>query len=162
MAKRRLGGVLVLSLGLLLLICNTIIPTFMGQIGAFFHIPLIGISILMLCRCSKSDVLADVSAAFTGCAWGILMGIGLVAGWLKLITQRRQHPYDEAAYGIIFVIELCMAVIILLIDIVHNAKKLSFRRFLLQGAITICITPLAMGPAYVLMLIFEIILSGYV
>lgn len=162
MDKRMFGGLLVLAAASLLGICNTIIPTafwFAAMLGILLAI---GIAVWMLLSCKSLDVMADISAALTGCIWGVLLGISLMAGWLKLLTKRSMHPYDEAAYGIICVVSLLLALIVLGFDIALNEKKQSFRRFALQGSIAVSLTPVAMGPAYILMLVFEVILSGYV
>lgn len=161
MDKRMIGGILVLVLGLLLGICNIGWPIF-SHITLLSICLTIGISILMLRRCKCSDVMADPSAALTGCMWGILLGISLVAGWFKLLTKRRMHPYDEAAYGIICVMSLLLALIVWLFDITHNQKKLSFRRFLLQSCIAASLVVPMVLPAMHIMMFFEGILSQYV
>lgn len=162
MGKRRVAGLLVLTMGLLLGICNTVMPTAFGFMAMCGIILVIGISIWMLRRCGSADVMADPSAALTGCIWSIMLGVGLVAGICKQSTERSMHPYDEAAYDMIIVLCLLLALIVWLLDMTVNKKKHSFRRVLLQCGITIGLAPAVMGPARILMLVFEIIFSGYV
>ena len=134
MGNKRMAGLWVLILGLLLGIWNMDTPAFSG-IAIFGNILTIGISILMLYKCKRSDIMADLHAAIVGSSWGVLLGISLTAGVCKLFNSRSVHPYDEAAFGIICVVSLLLVLIIGWIDGTVNAERRSFRRFLLQGCI---------------------------
>ena len=134
MGNKRMAGLWVLILGLLLGIWNMDTPAFSG-IAIFGNILTIGISILMPYKCKRSDIMADLHAAIVGSSWGVLLGISLTAGVCKLFNRRSVHPYDEAAFGIICVVSLLLVLIIGWIDGIANAERRSFRRFLLQGCI---------------------------
>lgn len=162
MRKRQIAGLIVLTAGLVLGVCN--------MEGWFLFIPLsavanclpMALAALILLRSKKSDVMADVSAAVVGCLWGVLLGIALTAGFGKLLTSRAAHPYDEAAYGIIFAVSLLLVMIIWLMDFIRYEQKISFRRFLLQGFIAASLVLPTVVPAFHVMNFFEGILSQYV
>lgn len=103
-----------------------------------------------------------LSEIMVGCLWGGLGGTALTAGFLKLITSRRAHPYDEVAYGVIFAVALLLALVVWVADMLCNEETYSFRRFAFEVGTAILVVLPATVPAYFLMAFFEGILSQYV
>ena len=103
-----------------------------------------------------------LSEVMVGFLWGCLGGTALTAGFLKLITSRRAHPYDEVAYGVIFVVALLLALVLWVADVACNKETYSFRRFAFEVGVAILVVLPATVPAYFLMTFFEGILSGFV
>lgn len=158
MKKRWIGGLVLLIVSLAMWVgnWNMIGLFFAGSLFAVrFHwigvlvycLPLLLSAVILLC-CKKSDVMADASAAITGCLWGLLIATALTAGFLKLITPRKAYPYDELAFGVIFVAAVVMGLITLVIDCIRNENRLSFRRFALQCGIAASLTLPAIVPVY--------------
>ena len=124
-------------------------------------IPLL-LAAIMLFLCHKSQMMADLSAALTGCLWGMGLGVGLVAGFGKLLTSRRVHPYDEMAFGILVLLAILMIVAVGLVDAMRNEKRLSWGRFAWECAIAFSLIVPTCWPAARLMAYFESILSTWV
>ena len=103
-----------------------------------------------------------LSEVMIGFLWGCLGGTALTAGFLKLLTSRRAHPYDEVAYGVIFVVALLLALVVWVVDMVCNEETYSCRRFAFEVGIAILVVLPATVPAYFLMAFFEGILSRFV
>ena len=103
-----------------------------------------------------------LSEIMVGCLWGGLGGTALTAGFLKLITSRRAHPYDEVAYGVIFAVALLLALVVWVADMLCNEETYSFRRFAFEVGTAILVVLPATVPAYFLMAFFEGILSRFV
>lgn len=163
MARRMIPGWMVLAIGMILAACSVSNPLLPLPVGILVHFLPIGIvSATMLLRCKKSDLMADISAAIVGCLWGSALGIALSAGFLKLITSRSAHPYDEMAYGVLVVLALLAIAGIWLVDFIRKENGYSFRRFLLEGCIAACLVLPNMIPAMQVMAFFEGILSKLV
>lgn len=103
-----------------------------------------------------------LSGAMVGCLWGGLGGTALTAGFLKLTTSGFENPYDEVAYGVIFMVALLLAVVVWLVDIGRNEETYSFRRFAFEVGVAILVVLPATVPAYFLMALCESILSEFV
>lgn len=158
MKKRWIGGLVLLMMSLVMWVGSwNVIGLFF--VGSFFAVRFLWVGVLVYClplllsavillRCKKSNVMADASAAITGCLWGLLLGTALVAGFLKLITPRKAYPYDEPAFGVIFVAAVALGLITFVIDCIRNENRLSFRRFALQCGIAASLTLPAIVPAY--------------
>lgn len=172
MKKRWIGGLALLAVSLAMWVGNW------NMIGLFFAgslfavrflwvgvlvycLPLLLSAVILLC-CKKSDVMADASAAITGCLWGLLLGTALAAGFLKLITPRKAYPYDEPAFGVIFVAAVALGLITFVIDCIRNGNRLSFRRFALQCGIAASLTLPAIVPAIRVIYFFESLLGEFV
>ena len=156
------AGLLVLFTGLFMTACSFSGLLLGFPIGlAVNALPLL-VGTWMLLRRSESSLASDFSIALTGCLLGVLLGIALTSGFLKLLTSGKAHPYDEAAYGILFALSLMLAVTVWIIDLTRNLAHFSLRRLVLQGIITASLVLPSVLPAAKTMAFFEGILSKFV
>ena len=140
MAKRYIGGLMVLALGLALMACYiidhyTLYLRYGVQEGLMLvHILPIGVALLMLLRCKRSAVMADPSAAVAGCLYGVCLG-SVYPAFVAMLWFG-----DGTADGtgaIFFVAALLLTALVCVMDCLRNKKKLSARRFLLEGCIAV-------------------------
>lgn len=151
MAKRYMGGLIVLALGLALMACHildnyTLYLNYGVQEGLMLvHILPIGVALLMLLRCKRSNVMADPSAAVAGCLYGVCLG-SVYPAFVAMLWFG-----DGTADGrgvIFFVAALLLTALVCVMDCLRNKKKLSARRFLLEGCIAVSLIGPMFVPAY--------------
>jgi hypothetical protein len=149
MAKRYIGGLIVLALGLALMACHildnyTLYLNYGVQEGLMIvHSLPIGVALLMLLRCKRSNVMADPSAAVAGCLYGVCLG-SVYPAFVAMLWFADGEPVD--GIGVIFFLAaLLLTVLVCVMDCLQNKKKLSFRRFLLEA----CIAGSLIGPMFV-------------
>lgn len=163
MDKSYLAGGMVMLLGITLAVSGSNMFLFdkIWIVAAMEGLPLL-LAAIMLLRCRKSQILADFSAALTGCLWGMGLGVALMAGFLKLIVSGRAHPCDELAYGILILLMLILICTVGLVDALRNRERLSLGRFVWECIIAFSLIWPTLLPAAKLMQYFEAILSLYV
>ena len=151
MAKRYIGGLMVLALGLALMACHildnyTLYLNYGVQEGLMLvHILPIGVALLMLLRCKRSNVMADPSAAVAGCLYGVCLG-SVYPAFVAMLWFG-----DGTADGrgvIFFVAALLLTALVCVMACLRNKKKLSARRFLLEGCIAVSLIGPMCTPAW--------------